>query len=234
MVSKIETAPTWPITRIGGVAGIGFTAIIVGSNLLVLPAGAPTVGTEFAEATAFFTEHAGFGEFAWAWSPLAWVLVIVFGAGVFKSLRHTRHADAEAWALVGLAGLILQTGTFAGVIALRFALTALPAYDNPGAAALWTLHNALFNINGAFLATAMLGLSIGGLRAGLIRPWHASLGFIAATLQLVWTVLTPLMLEQRSPLSLLGLIGWILWVVWIIVWGVTLIRLRPIPLGAAA
>jgi hypothetical protein len=145
---------------------------------------------------------------------------VLFGAGAVAALRTS--AGNEPWALAGFAGLILQNATFTGVVAIR---QALASTAGEGAAILWVLHDALFTLNGTFLATAMLGLSAAGLRAGLIRLWHGGIGLCAAALQFTSAVLTPLIIGGGGPLGLLGLAGWLLWVVWIAGYGIVLLRL---------
>ncbi|APB01175.1 hypothetical protein [Nocardia seriolae] len=149
-------------------------------------------------------------------------------------MHDSERADGTAWSLVGLAGLIMQTVTFAAVTGIRFTLTAIPDHGGPVAAGLWTLHNALFIGNGVFLTLALLGLSVAGRRAGLLARWHANLGFTSAAVLFAWSAAAPMQLEHRSPLGLIGLVGWLLWVVWVATYGVTLIRLRPgvIPVAA--
>ncbi|RCV50873.1 hypothetical protein DEF23_12515 [Marinitenerispora sediminis] len=149
----------------------------------------------------------------------------MFGAGAVGALRPSERDRGEAWSLVGFAGLLLQNAAFAGVVALRLAL----AHDSTAAPALWALHDALFTLNGTFLALALLGLSVGGLRAGLIHPWHGGLGLLAAALLLASATLAPLVIEHGAPLGLLGLTGWLLWVVWIVGYGIVLMRLAPAP-----
>jgi hypothetical protein len=204
------------IVQAGGAGAIGFAIMIVLANAIVVPAGFPRAGTEIGEAVAFFTDHAGIVGLSSALAPAAWVLVTVFAAGALTALWHTERG----WALVGFAGLLLQNSVFAGVIALRLALASNPD------GALWPLHDALFTLNGTFLAIALTGLSIAGLQAGLIRPWHGTLGLVSAVLMFTSATLTPLVIDHDGPLGLLGLGGWLLWVVWHVAWGVTLLRHR--------
>ncbi|MCE7012090.1 hypothetical protein LWC34_56160 [Kibdelosporangium philippinense] len=140
---------------------------------------------------------------ALALGPASFLAATLFAAGALNILR-------SGWALVGFAGMLLQNGAFTAVIALRHAM-------NPPTEGLWNLHEALFSLNGTFLAIVMLGLSMGGLQAGLIRRWHATLGFTGAMLMFTFATLS---------IGLLGLLGWLMWVVWIATYGVTLIRVR--------
>ncbi|MEV6232075.1 hypothetical protein AB0L88_29870 [Saccharopolyspora shandongensis] len=213
--------------RVGGVAGIGFAAIIVASNAIAAPAGLPLTGADIGEVNAFFGTKTGIVGISSALTPAAWVLATLFGASVVAALRRSEHDRGEAWSLVGLAGLILQNATFAGVIAIRLALGATTAQDSTANAGLWALHDALFTLNGTFLALGLVGLSIAGLRAGLVRPWHGALGLASAALLFSSASLTPVIMPQGGPLGLLGLAGWLMWVGWIVLYGVKLIRFAP-------
>jgi hypothetical protein len=207
------------IVHAGGAAAVGFAIMIVLGNVIAVPAGLPGPGAEAADALPFFTANAGTVGLASALAPAAWVFATVFGAGALTALRRTERG----WALVGFAGLLLQNSAFAVVIALRLALTSTP--DD----ALWSLHGAIFTLNGTFLALALTGLSIAGLQSGLIRPWHGILGLVSAVLMFTSATLTPLVIDQAGPLGLLGLGGWLLWVVWNVAWGITLLRHTPEP-----
>jgi hypothetical protein len=202
-------------TKVAGLSAVGFATMIVLGNLLLVPAGPPLPGADAGAATEFFATESGIVGLTSALTPLTWVLAVVFGAGAVVALR------GDAWALAGFAGLILQNTTFTGIIATRLALT------QDGATGLWALNEALFTLNGTFLALAMTGLSAGGLRNGLIRRWHAGLGFTAAALQFTSATLAPLVIEHGGPLGLIGLVGWLLWVGWLVVYGVTLVRYEP-------
>ncbi|MEV3874234.1 2-oxoglutarate/malate transporter [Streptomyces sp. NPDC049906] len=223
MLSYDGRARTSPFSRIGGFAGIGFALLIVTANAVMVPAGLPAPGSGAEEAAAFFrrqTTAVGIGS---ALVPAAWVLATLFGAAVVAALRRAERTSGEAWSLLGFAGVVLQNAAFAAVVATRLALTR----EDAEAAALWALHDALFALNGAFLALALTGLSIGGLRAGLVRPWHAAVGLLSATLLLSSATLALPVVAGAEGVGLLGLAGWALWVVWTIAYGAALIRCRP-------
>lgn len=203
-------------TKVAGLSAVGFATMIVLANLLLFPAGPPLPGADAGTAAEFFTTEAGIVGLTSALTPLAWVLAMVFGAGAVTALR------GDAWALAGFAGLILQNTTFTGIIATRLALT------QDSATGLWALNEALFTLNGTFLALTMTGLSISGLLDGLIRRWHAGLGFAGAALQFTSATLTPLVIEHGGVLGLVGLAGWLLWVGWLVAYGVTLVRHEPV------
>lgn len=208
--------------QISGIAALGFAGLIVLSNVIAVPAGLPLTGAEIGEVTAFFGAKGGIVGISSALTPAAWVLATLFGAGAVSALRRSEHDRGEAWSLLGFTGLALQNAAFAGIIAIRLAL----AHDSTASSGLWGLHGALFTLNGTFLALAMLGLSIGGLRAGLLRSWHGTWGLVSAALMFGSATLAPLVIDHAGPLGLLGLLGWLMWVVWIITYGITLIRLN--------
>ncbi|HEY1176147.1 MAG TPA: DUF4386 family protein [Phytomonospora sp.] len=207
--------------RSHGLAGVGFAALIVLGNVVLLSAGMPTPGSDDAGFLAFLDDHRTAVAIATALTPLTWALAAIFGAGAVRALP----AGQRAWALAGFAGIILQNGVFTGIVALR---AALASADNGAAEkALLALHDAFFGLNGTFLALAMTGLSIAGVRGGLIPHWHAAVGFTGAALQFASATLTPWTIDDPGPLGLLGLAGWLLWVVWIAAYGLILARSTP-------
>jgi len=215
--------------RICGFAALGFAAMITLSNAIQVPAGLPAAGAELGEVVAFFGAESRIVGIGSALTPAAWVLATMFGAGVVSVLWGSERRRGEAWSLLGLAGLVLQNAAFAGVIAIRLALTSTTSAvteGNGATAGLWALHDALFALNATFLALALVGLSVGGLRAGLIRRWHGCLGLVSAALLFASATLTTWFFGRTDAFGLLGLVGWLLWVVWIVAYGVTLIRLN--------
>ena len=214
-------------TRVSGLAALGFALLIVAGNVVLVPAGLPRTGAGIEEVDGFFRAHHDLVGIGSALTPAAWVLATVFGAGALRLLWHAEGQHGSGWALVGFAGLLLQDAAFAGVIALRLALASAAA-DGVGAdMGLWALHDALFTLNGTFLALALVGLSLGGLRTGLVHPWHSAWGLVSAALMFGSAVLTPWVVDRLGPLGLLGLAGWLMWVVWIVVYGIVLLRAEP-------
>jgi hypothetical protein len=214
-------------SRISGIAAIGFATTIVGGNLIMVPAGLPLIGADEAEVNTFFANNGNLVGFVSGLTPAAWAMATLFGAGAVAALWTFERKRGEAWSLVGFGGLIMQNATFAAVIAARLALARTAPHDTTATAGLWALHDALLTLNGTFLAAALVGLSVGGLRAKFIRPWHGGLGLLAATLQFTAACLASAVIEQQSPLGLIGLTGWLLWAVWLVVYGIRLIRTAP-------
>ncbi|ROP40402.1 hypothetical protein [Saccharothrix texasensis] len=217
----VAPGPTSPFLRIAGFAGLGFATLIVLANVIMVPTGLPTTGADTAEVIAYFSANRGAVGVASALTPAAWASSTVFAAGAVAALWRSDRERGEAWSLVGFAGVLLQNGAFAAVTALRLA-----AADDP-TGALWSLHDALFTLNGVFLASALVGLSLSGRHAGLIPAWHARLGYSSAVLLGTSATLTPLVIARPGVLGLLGLVGWLLWVAWLVVCSAALIRCAP-------
>ncbi|WP_440102801.1 hypothetical protein [Streptosporangium sp. H16] len=228
MLRQSSAGTAMGFSRITGIAALGFAFTIVLANVIMTPAGLPLTGAGIGEVNAFFGTEGGVVAVASALTPAAWLLATLFGAGAVSALRRFERGRDEAWSLLGFTGLALQNVTFAAVIATRLALTSTAERQDTATGGLWVLHDALFTLNGTFLALALIGLSVAGLRAGLIRPWHGTVGLTSAVLLFGSATLTPLVIDHTGPLGLLGLVGWLMWVVWIIAYGITLIRLsRP-------
>lgn len=217
--------PASGFLRVSGFSAVGFAAIILLINLLVLvPAGMPTTGADIAVVTPFFATNSGVVALASIFLPVGWLLAVIFAAGAHAAMQGSEGSRNDAWSLVGLAGVISQNLTIVGVSAIRLALASTSPSDEL-AAGFWALHDALFTLNGTFLAMALLGLSLGGYRAGIIARWHAVLGLVAAVLQFTSAMLTPFVMTSGGILGLIGLAGWLLWVVWLVFYGVVLIRM---------
>ena len=157
-----------------------------------------------------------------ALAPIAWILLPLFAAGVAAATRRRSVAQGDAWPLVGLGAAIMQNCLFGGVVATQAVLVAggLSADVEWG---VWQLHTAFFSLNAVSLAIIMASLSLAGARTGLIRGWHAGLGFVSAAVMTVVSVTTPLHMDG-GPLGLLGLVGFLGWVVWLATYGVVLLR----------
>ena len=217
-------------SRLAGLAGMGFVAILIVANLLLTTAGLPTPSEAASrdEITTVFTAGAGSLRLASALLPLAWLLATIFAVGVCVCIGRDRRSRTDPWSLVGLAGVLMQSVVFTCVEATRLALISAAQHDS-GVVGLWGLYTALFGFNQVFLATALLGLSMFGIRTGAIARWHAGTGLLAATLLFVSATTSPYGVGSVNPLALLGLAGWLLWLVWIVAYSVILIRRAPEP-----
>lgn len=206
-----------------GLSGIGFAAVIFLVNMIILvPAGEPAPGSDVGAIVDFYGAEDGAVTLASMFLPVSWFAATLFGVGAVSAARGAERERSEAWSLAGLAGILLQNGTFAVLSAVRITLAETGGSVAPEALAVF--HDALLLLNGTFLALALTGLSIAGLRSGVVRRWQASVGFCAAVLQFASAVLAPLVLEHGGALGYIGLAGWLLWVVWLVCYGIALMR----------
>lgn len=214
--------------RVAAYGGLVFSVLIVLTNVVLVPAGLPAPGSAPEEAIDFFERQGGTAAAVGALLPPAWLGSTLFASGVLLEVRRAgRPGAGEAglgWALTGFAGVLLQNVTFAGVLAIRLALAKVAELDPATVEVVWSLHDALFTVNGAFLATALIGFSISGRTSRLVPPWHAVLGVVAGFLLLVSAALAPWAVRPGSSLGLVGLVGWLLWVVWLLGYAAHLLR----------
>jgi len=217
--------------RFPRLAGIGFVVILIAANLILTTAGFPTPSEAVSvdEITTVFAAGSRSLRLASALLPTAWLLATIFAVGVCVRLRRDERARTDPWSLVGLAGVLMQSVVFTSVVATRLALTSAAQHDAGGVAGLWGIYTALFGFNQVFLATALVGLSMFGMRTSAIARWHARTGFLAATLLFVTATTSPYGVGGVNPLALLGLVGWLLWLVWIVAYSIILIRNAPEP-----
>ncbi|GIF43512.1 hypothetical protein [Actinoplanes xinjiangensis] len=211
--------------RLAGLAGIGFVVILILANLILTAAGFPTPSQAVSveEVAAVFTAESGRLRLASALLPTAWLLATVFATGVAVHLGRPREGRIDPWWIVGLAGVLMQSVVFTSVEATRLALMSA---GPDGVAGIWALHNALFGFNQVFLATALIGFSMAGVRAAAVARWHAAIGFLAAALLFATATTSPYGIGDVNPLALAGLAGWLLWLLWILVFSARLIRDR--------
>ncbi|WP_062998556.1 DUF4386 family protein [Nocardia jinanensis] len=212
-------------TRYAGAAAIGFALLIVIANLILVPAGMPAPGSPPDRAVEFFTSATDLTGQVTIFLPAAWILATLFAGGALATVLRSARPETAGWAYSGFAGVLLQNLTFTGVVALRLAMSTTT--DPEGITTLWALHEALFGLNGTFLALAMLGLGTAGFRAGLLPRWQFPLGLVAAALQFTSDSLTPLIIDGGAALGPIGSTGWLLWVAWLLAYGYALIRRAP-------
>jgi hypothetical protein len=208
--------------RVGGLAALGFAVTVMVVNVLLGTAGMPQPGASPEEVREFFAASGAGVTVSTALAPIAWILLPVFAAGVAAAARRRSVVQGDAWPLVGLGAAIMQNCLFGGVVATQAVLSAggLSADVEWG---VWQLHTALFSLNAVSLALIMASLSLAGVRTGLIRRPHATLGLVSAGVMTLVSVTTPLHMDG-GPLGLLGLAGFLAWVVWLAAYGVVLLR----------
>lgn len=208
--------------RVGGFAALGFAGLVMVVNVLLGTAGMPQPGATPEEVREFFATSGAGVTVSTALAPIAWILLPVFAAGVAAAVRRRPVVQGDAWPLVGLGATIMQNCLFGGVVATQAVLAAggLSADVEWG---IWQLHTALFSLNAVSLAIIMASLSLAGVHTGLIRRWHAMLGFVSAGVMTVVSLTTPIHMDG-GLIGLIGLAGFLAWVVWLATYGVGLLR----------
>ncbi|MGK8523769.1 hypothetical protein ACRS6B_20505 [Nocardia asteroides] len=212
-------------TTVAGVGGIGFVAAAITVNLLYMRARLP-LPVSAARIEAVEEAFAALGDAVKRPSTLApatWLCLTVFAAGLLSVTWRDGHG-AQAWALVGFAGILMQNATFTVIEALRFGMAAAAAHRRGTTAGLWGTSNVLFGFNQVFLAMALLGFSVAGAEIGLLSGWPAWLGYLSAALLFVSSSAGPYNVDGTNRIAVTGLIGWLGWTAWIIACSVALLR----------
>lgn len=214
-------------TDVAGLGGIGFVLVGIAINLIYVRARLPMPGSG-ASLEAVTDTFATIGDALRRPSvlaPVTWLCTTVFAAGLLSVLWRG-GSGAEAWALVGFAGVLMQNVTFTCVEALRFGMASAATHGRGPVAGLWGLSNVLFGFNQLFLAVALLGFTAAGTGAGLVPDWQAWLGYGSAALLFVSSSASPYNVDGANRFSLVGLVGWLGWITWIVIYSVTLLRLQ--------
>lgn len=208
--------------RLGGLAGLGFVALVGSVNIILGAAGMPQSGASRAEVEEFFTTSADTIALASSLATIVWLLLPVFAAGMVSRLRQAPPDRVESWPLLGLGAVIMQNAIFAGVVATQVVLSTSGVSGDAGWV-IWQLHNALFTLNGSSLALILIAFSVAGLRAGLIRRWHGRLGLGAAAILALSSLTTPY--HHDTPVfGMIGLVGFLGWLVWVVTYSIVLLR----------
>jgi hypothetical protein len=208
--------------RVGGLAGLSFIALVGSINVVLGSTGMPRAGASPSEVQTYFADNGDLVAVVCALATLVWLCLGVFGAGLVARLRQEDPTRVESWPLLGLGGVIMQNALFAGVIATQTILATGDLSDD-GRSVVWQLHNALFALNGTSLAIILISFSMAGVRSGLIRRWHAGIGFTSAAILQLSSATTPWH-EDSEALGGFGLAGFVLWLVWVTTYSLVLLR----------
>jgi hypothetical protein len=216
-------------TRIAGLGGLAFVAIVAVQNLIVGATSPPAGDASAAEIADFIAANKTALSVAVGMVPLAVVALFAFIAGATDRLRHGSD-EAAAWTRLGMSGLLILGPLFLGGILFEYVLLAESAdlaARGPLTETLWQLRGASLILVGVALALALLGLSRAARLGGLIPAWHEGLGIVAAGAFLVAAVAAVPTVEG-SPVGLLGFAAFVAWLVWLALTSVRLLR-SPAP-----
>ncbi len=213
-------------SRIAGLSGLLFVVLVGAFNIAFGISSPPDNDATAQEIASYFTANGSLMTFVSVLAPLIWVALLLFGSGVFARIRASDTTKGEAWAYVGLLGIVMQNAIFATVIAtdVAFNVGAESLAANSGVTeALWRFQRAIFVLNGASLALALTGFSIAALRASFIPKWHGYIGLVGAAVLLV-SAATVTWAVEGTGAAFIGLPGFLLWVVWILAMAIRLVR----------
>lgn len=219
--------------RVGGIAGLTFIALVVGTNIPIGASGKPAGEATVSEIAAYFSEYDTISLVASYTGPLIWLALPLFAIGVLVATRDTA-GKANPWAIAGVAGAVMQNGLFSLVIATDVvlatradSLAALPQFTQT----LWDIQHAFFALNGASLALALSGFAMAALTSRATSRWFAGLGLVGAFVLMVSATQSSAAIS--GPPVIIGFVGFIIWVTWIASFSVKLLRTQ-VPTSAAA
>lgn len=221
----VSTAARWSLTRVAGLGGLAFVALVATQNLLVGAASPPPGDASAPEIAEFFAANKTLLSVAVGMVPFAVVALYTFIAGATDRLRRG-PAAAAAWTRLGMSGLGIVGPLFLTGLLFEYVLIAESAdLEARGALTetLWQLRGASLILTGVALALGMVGLSRAARLNGLIPAWHQGLGFAAAGAFLVAAAAAAPAVDG-SPVGLLGFAGFAAWLVWLALTSVRLLR----------
>lgn len=201
---------------ISAVAGIA-TAVI-GLGLIFIP-----VSGEYPNATqsakqigSFYATNSSAVVAQSVGSALLFMLIIVFAAGLWTTVRDAERERGEAWSIVGLLGATLTSATYAVAGSVTIALARHANETNIGqdavVVALFSVQDIVYQLGGVFLAMYLLGFSLAGQRSRAMPGWLCAIGYVSAGAALVGTLAVfgvPLT-NLAFYLASLGLLVWTL------------------------
>ena len=221
---ELSSAPRRDV--LAGGAGLVFLALIVMQNVIRPALGPGNVAS--AEELSVLT-HAD------AWSvhlfmvafALGFPAVIAFAEGV---ARWCIRKDPRTGTLAGMgrASVAVIAALIAVVNAIQVVLVAGRDHLAPSTAELlWTVHTAVFTLNMIAIGTALLGLGLAAVRAGLIARWMGPVTAVGGSLLIV-AAMPAVPVVQGSAWLAVGLMGFVIWMLFLAVTATALLRRDPV------
>lgn len=214
--------------RVAGWAGIAaVVAFVAGSFMVPQPPAIGDAATTAAKISDFYVDHhAGL----WTASLIlgaGFVLILVWGAGMWASVGRSEQASGEAWsvaALLGLAGVVILSILSTAINDALALLDGLPG--DPGTLlAVYGVGYSLAALTGLLAVPVLVGFSLAGARAGLVPAWLSGLGLVGAALGALGTPAA--FVTSTTIWSLIGLAGFLVAMVWILVTSILMVRPTP-------
>jgi cbb3-type cytochrome oxidase subunit 3 len=200
---------------ISAYAGIG-TAVI-GLGLVFIP-----VSGEYPDATqsakqigTFYATNSGAVVAQSLGSVLLFMLIIVFAAGLWATLRDAERERGEAWSVVGLLGATATAASYTVAAGLTLTLARHANETNIGqdalVVALFGVQDAVYQFGSAFLAMYLVGFSLAGQRGHAMPGWLSGLGYISAGLALLGTLGALGFIGLATLAFYVGSVGFLVW-----------------------
>ena len=173
MVTKEATAATvkGDIGRI--TTKLAFAAIVIIQNAMLAAGSPPANDAPINEITQYYVDNSESLTIAVGLVAINMPLLLVFATGIYGHIRSAGH-----WARLGVGGVFVMAPIFAITTALQASLvfTAGERADQEGLIQLlWTLHSAVFVMNGVALGITLGSLARAAHLARLTPAWAAYL-----------------------------------------------------------
>lgn len=218
-----------------GVAGI--VTAVIGLGLVFFPVSGeyPNSASSAKQIGTFYAANSGSVVAQSIGSTALFILITVFAAGLWATLRDGERERGEAWAVLGLLGATATAASYtvAGAMTLTLARRANEALSGQDAAvlALFDVQNYVYGLGAAFLAMYLIGFSIAGQRSRTMPRWLSGLGYISGGLALVGVVQVA---APRSILDLAFYLATLGFLVWTLIGGVRLLRVARVATAGSA
>ena len=213
---------------LAGIGGIVFVVLGVILSILPIVASFPSNDAPIQEISAYYENNKDTTKAVVSVALVVWPALLLFVSGVFLIVHPLEQQRQEAWPVLALLGIAVQSAVFIVVIGTNaaFLLRADTILANSGATeALWGLQRAALSIDGAGAGVALVGLAMSTLRADIAPKWHSVGGVIGGLLLLVGSIAvhaTP----EGWPVLIIPMVGFILWLLWILIMGIRMV-IRP-------
>jgi hypothetical protein len=221
--------------RWGALGGIVFATLVVTVNVIIGSSAKPGATASASEVAGWYAVNSSVPTIVSVLAPIIWISLAVFAVGMLAYTR-SRRDGVNPWAVVAIAGVIMQNAVFSGVVAtdsiLATRATELAAQPQ-FTALLWDLNHAAMTLNHASLVIAAGGLALAVLTSRVAPAWLSTLGLVAAGLFALSAVqVVPAL--QASPTSLVVFPAFFAWVAFVTIASVTMLRRSPAAFDDAA
>lgn len=211
--------------RLAGIGGIVFAVLGVILSIIPITASFPSNDAPIQEISSYYENNQGAVKAVVSLAMVIWPALLLFVSGVFLIVRPMERQRQEAWSVLALLGIAVQSAVFIIVIGTdaAFLLRGDTIVANAGATeALWGLQRAVLSIDGAGAGVALVGLAMGTLSAGVAPKWQSVGGVIGGVLLLAGSIALHASPEGWA-VWIIPQVGFILWLLWILIMGIRMV-----------